>query len=133
MRVFLDTNVLVSAFTTRGLCEDLFREVLASHDLIVSTVVLNELDRVLRETFKMPRALVWEILAFLRHDAVLSKVGAQPEVKIHDRDDLPILSSALEGKADVFVTGDKELLDLQKVSRIEILSPRGFWEKLKTA
>jgi putative PIN family toxin of toxin-antitoxin system len=133
MRVFLDTNVLVSAFTTRGLSEDLFREVLASHDLIVSTVVLNELDRVLREKFKMPRALVWEILAFLRHDAVLSKVGALPEVKIHDRDDLPILSSALEGKADVFVTGDKELLDLQKVSRIEILSPRGFWEKLKTA
>ena len=131
MRVFLDTNVLVSAFTTRGLCEDLFREVLASHDLVVSTIVLNELERVLKEKFKMPRAVVSGILTFLRQDAILSKVGLLPKVKINDQDDLLILSCAVAGKADVFVTGDKELLDLEKVSDLEIVSPRGFWEKLK--
>lgn len=133
MRVFLDTNVLISAFTTRGLCEDLFREVLASHDLIVSNVVLNELERILKEKFRMPRALTSEISTFLRQETVLSEAGILPRVKIKDRDDLPILSSALEGKADVFVTGDKELLDLQQVSHLEILSPRAFWERLKMA
>jgi predicted nucleic acid-binding protein len=36
MRVFLDTNVLISGFTNRVLCEDVLREVLASHDLTVT-------------------------------------------------------------------------------------------------
>lgn len=40
MRVFLDTNVLVSAFATRGLCADLMRHVLAEHDLITGEVII---------------------------------------------------------------------------------------------
>ena len=131
MRVFLDTNVLVSAFTTRGLCEDVLREVLASHDLIVSVLLFNELERTLRGKFKIPKALISEILIFLGEDTILSKVGDYPDVEIRDQDDLAMLSCALEGRADIFVTGDKELIELRRVSDLEILSPRAFWEKLK--
>ena len=131
MRVFLDTNVLVSAFTTRGLCEDVLREVLASHDLIVSAHLLNELERTLRGKFKIPKTLISEILIFLGEDTILSKVGDFPNVNIKDQDDLAMLSCALEGRADIFVTGDKELIELRRVSDLEILSPRAFWEKLK--
>lgn len=42
MKVFLDTNVIVSAFGTRGLCADLIRLVIARHELTVSEVVLEE-------------------------------------------------------------------------------------------
>ena len=42
MRVFLDTNVLLSAFAARGLCADVFRTVLAEHELITSEFVLGE-------------------------------------------------------------------------------------------
>ena len=131
MRVFLDTNVLVSAFTTRGLCEDVLREVLASHDLIVSVLLFNELERTLRGKFKIPKTLISEILIFLGEDTILSKVGDYPDVEIRDQDDLALLSCALEGRADIFVTGDKELIELRRVSDLEILSPRAFWEKLK--
>jgi len=131
MRVFLDTNVLVSAFTTRGLCEDVLREVLASHDLIVSVLLFNELERTLRGKFKIPKTLISEILIFLGEDTILSKVGDYPDVEIRDQDDLAMLSCALEGRADIFVTGDKELIELRRVSDLEILSPRAFWEKLK--
>ena len=131
MRVFLDTNVLVSAFTTRGLCEDVLREVLASHDLIVSVLLFNELERTLRGKFKIPKTLISEILIFLGEDTILSKVGDYPDVEIRDQDDLALLSCALEGRADIFVTGDKELIELRRVSDLEILSPRSFWEKLK--
>ena len=133
MRVFLDTNVLVSAFSTRGLCEDVLREVLASHELVVSTPLLNELERVLKEKFKIPTDLVSEILAFLEEDTTFSKVGELPEVAIKDQDDLAMLSCAMEGRADIFVTGDKELIGLRRVSNLEILSPRAFWEKLQKA
>ena len=35
MKVFFDTNVLIAAFATRGLCADLFAHVLLEHELIV--------------------------------------------------------------------------------------------------
>jgi predicted nucleic acid-binding protein len=49
VRVVLDTNVLIAAFATRGLCEDVLRTVLAEHELIVSKFILAELERVLVE------------------------------------------------------------------------------------
>ena len=42
MRVLLDTNVIVSAVTTRGLCADVFRTVLADHELVTCPKVLQE-------------------------------------------------------------------------------------------
>ena len=54
MRVFLDTNVLVSAFATRGLCADVLRVVLAEHTFITSEIVLREVSRVLRTRIGMP-------------------------------------------------------------------------------
>ena len=47
MRVFLDTNVLIAAFATRGLCEDVLRTTLSEHDLIIGTQVLAEVERAL--------------------------------------------------------------------------------------
>ena len=49
MRVFLDTNVLASAAATRGLCADVLREVLTSHELLTSAQVLSELKRVFED------------------------------------------------------------------------------------
>lgn len=130
MRVFLDTNVLASAFATRGLCEDVLREVLANHELIVSPLLLDELERVLRKKFNLPRVLASEILKFLKQETLLYEAGSLPALKIKDRGDLILLSSALMGKADIFVTGDKELIELRKVKSLQVLSPRAFWEKL---
>ena len=130
MRVFLDTNVLASAFATRGLCEDVLREVLATHVLIVSPLLLDELERVLRKKFNLPRVLASEILKFLNQETLLYEAGALPALEIKDRGDLILLSSALMGKADIFVTGDKELIELRKVKSLQVLSPRAFWEML---
>lgn len=131
MRIFLDTNVLVSAFTTRGLCEDVLREVLSSHDLIVSVQLLDELERTLIAKFGMPNALVSDTVALVKEAGILAQVSELPDVRISDQDDLRILSSALDGRAEAFVTGDKELIQLGKVRNLDILSPRMFWTTLK--
>ena len=130
MRVFLDTNVLASAAATRGLCADVLREVLASHELLISAQVLGELKRVLRIKFGLPHDLIDDFMSLLNQDTVLAKPGATPLVQIKDEDDLPILSAAVSGGADVFVTGDNELLGIRQVEEVVILSPREFWEKL---
>ena len=131
MRVFLDTNVLASAAATRGLCADVLREVLASHQLLTSAQVLSELRRVLRTKFDLDQDLIDDFIWLMRQDTVLARPGQLPSVEIQDQDDLPILAAAISAGADVFVTGDKEILDVGRIEQVAILSPRQFWEKLK--
>jgi len=131
VRVFLDTNVLASAAATRGLCADVLREVLTSHELLTSAQVLSELERVLRTKFGVAQELIDDFISLMRQDTVLADPGQLPTVQIQDQDDLPILSAAISAGAAVFVTGDKELQDIGQIKNLAILSPRQFWEKLK--
>ena len=130
MRVFLDTNVIISATATRGLCADVFREVLLSHELIVSEPLLTEVSRVLSAKFGADAEMIESVIRILKQDTIFSQPLDLPDVTIRDRDDLLILASALAGRAEVLITGDKELLSLGSIYNLEIISPRQFWEKI---
>ena len=131
MKVFLDTNVLVSAVATRGLCADLFQVVLADHELILGATVLVELRRVLARKVRLPRAPIEELGAFLHAQAHIV-TDAPLAVRLRDPKDRPILAEAVAGGADVLVTGDSDLQQLGKSALIRVLSPREFWELLKS-
>lgn len=132
MKVFLDTNVLVSGFATRGLCADVVRLVLAEHELIVAQVVLDELKRVLKQKIELPAEQIQEILAFLENQTVQPKPKSLSSIPVRDEADQWVLASALAAKADVLVTGDKDLLDVAgEVSDLTITDPRGFWSLAK--
>ena len=133
MRVLLDTNVLVAAFATRGLCADVMRVVLAEHQLITGEVVLTELRAVLVRRIKLPHARVDDIVALLRDQEVVPKPAKPSEVLVRDADDRWILASAVAGRADVLVTGDRDLLDVAGKTPLPILDPRGFWNLLSKA
>jgi len=130
MRIFLDTNVLASAVATRGLCADVLREVLARHDLIISDALLKELKRVLQKKFSVPSQLISGFIAMLQQDTILAAPIDSPGIQIKDKDDIIILAAALSGEAELFITGDKELLELGKVGNLTIISPRAFWNRL---
>ena len=132
MRVFLDTNVLVSAVATRGLCADVFREVLTSHELIICDALLQEVKRVLQQKLKAPPSLASEFLNLLTQDTIKAKPSQLPKVAIKHKSDLIILAAALSGNAELLVTGDRELLDLGNVEGLDIVSPRAFWERLRS-
>jgi len=99
MKVFLDTNVLVSAMAARGLCADVLREVFTSHQLIVSVPLFNELKRVLRQKLQIPGELIDDSIEILQRDAHFATTSTLSDVKVRDKDDLIILSSALNGNA----------------------------------
>lgn len=42
-----------------------------------------------------------------------------------------VLGCALQGDADLFVTGDRQLLGLNKIEKMEIVSPRTFWKRIQ--
>jgi len=132
MRVFLDTNVLVSAVATRGLCADVLREVLLSHQIVISAPLIAELKNILHTKIRIRQEIVSDFVELLGQDSILSESTNLINVDIKDKDDILILSTALNGNADLFVTGDKELLELERIQSMQIVSPRKFWETLKT-
>ena len=131
MRVFLDTNVLVSAFASRGVCADVLRVVLAEHTLVTGDVVLRELGRVLRARIGLPPGIVREIDEFLREYEVVPKPATRAAVPRRDPDDQWVVASAVGGRADVLVTGDRDLLDIATDAPIKIVGPRGFWDLVR--
>jgi len=132
VRVFLDANVLVSAFAARGLCSDLFELVLLEHELIVGPNVLRELSKALRQKVRLPPGRTAEIVDLISGES--SQVVERPasvEAGV-DPDDALVLGEALAGRAEVFITGDGALLDLVRVNELRIMSPRCFWETLRS-
>ena len=100
VRVFLDTNVLVSAFASRGLCAEVFELVLLDHDLIVGRNVLRELDKALREKIKLPAARSAEIVDFVSSEATQVVDKAEPANANVDAADALVLGEALAGQAE---------------------------------
>lgn len=131
MRVFFDTNVLVSAFTARGLSADVFRLALLEHELLTGELNLQELDRVLTRRLRAPTEVVSDALDLLREQTVVPLPSAPSEIEIRDVDDRWVLASAVDGDADVLVTGDRDLLILGDEAPIRIVTPRGFWELVR--
>jgi len=131
LRVFLDTNVLVSALATRGVCADVLRVVLAEHSLVTSEVVLRELGRVLRKRIGLPPGAIKEIDEFLREHEVAPKPAAPAALPKRDPGDQWVLASAIESRTDVLVTGDRDLLDIAAAAPIKLIDPRGFWDLVR--
>lgn len=132
MKVFVDTNVLVAAYATRGLCSDLLRLILAQHELVVSRQVLAELERALHDKIGLPPALIDEILVTLTpqlSDSESEKSEPTAPIGLRDPTDEAILAAAAAAGADVLVTGDADLLTAAARAPLPILSPRAFWQQ----
>jgi len=133
VRIFLDTNVLVSAYAARGICADLVRHILAEHELVTGEVNLQELRLVLRRRFRAPSGLVDAIESELRAQTVVPRPLEPATIGIRDPDDAWVLASAESGGAELLVTGDQDLLTVADRASIPIVDPRGCWERLRGA
>jgi putative PIN family toxin of toxin-antitoxin system len=132
VRVFLDANVLVSAFASRGLCADLLEVVLLEHDLVLGRNVVREVGKALRQKLKLPAVRAAEIVDFVSGEAVQIVDESEPSDARVDPDDALVLGEAIAARADVFVTGDAALLKLGSIGKLEVVTPRRFWEMLHT-
>ena len=132
MKIALDTNVLVSAVATRGLCADILNLVLTKHQLVVGVTVLAELNKVLRQKMRVPTEIAQEFDALLRREAMVVGKTKALSVTIRDKSDVPVLAEAVAGRAEVLVTGDLDLLEITGKLPIRILTPRGLWEQLRS-
>lgn len=131
MRVVLDTNVLIAAFSARGLCAEVFEVCLEGHDIVISEHILSETKKNLLDKIHLPHIVVQEIIEYSRGvtEAVEPAVIDRPVCR--DKNDDKIIGTAFGGKADFIITGDKDLLVLKKYKGIKIVTPREFWKHLR--
>jgi putative PIN family toxin of toxin-antitoxin system len=131
VKIFLDTNVLVSAYTARGICADLLRYILTEHELFTGEVNLVELRHVLRDRFQAPPELIASIETELRDEHIVLKPMKPSPLPIRDPDDRWVLASAIDGQVDLLVTGDRDLLAIADQAPLAIVDPRGCWDRLR--
>jgi putative PIN family toxin of toxin-antitoxin system len=127
MKIVLDSNVVVAAFAARGLCESLLEFCLGNHEILLSEPLLDEIRRNLVKKVKLERQTVAGIERLLRENGSLLEPATIAADTCRDTDDLHILGLAKIGKADYLVTGDDDLLVLNRFGRCRIVTPRQFW------
>lgn len=118
MRIVLDTNILVRAHVqAAGPARELLLWVTEKHSehvLIVSEYILAETARVLRyprlsSIFGLHDDQISEYVGFLRRNAEITLIPP-PEAGaagLRDDDDVPVLQTAIAGKAAVLCTLDR--------------------------
>jgi putative PIN family toxin of toxin-antitoxin system len=136
IRAVLDTNLLVSYLLThRPPIATLIDDYLAREQfgLVTAVVLLEELDRVLGYP-KLRRYYSEESRTrFVALIAALGEVIELPESVpsiCRDPDDDWVIACAVVGQADYLVSGDRDLLALERVGEIPILSAAQFLEIL---
>jgi putative PIN family toxin of toxin-antitoxin system len=128
-RVVIDTNVLISSlFFTTSTTARVVEKAVTNAQLVATTETLRELIRKLHSP-KFDRYVRRE-----RRDALLERVASlveiiavlQPVRGSRDPKDDKFLEAAVNGRADVIVTGDKDLLDLDPFRGIAIVTPAAY-------
>jgi putative PIN family toxin of toxin-antitoxin system len=132
VKVFVDTNVWLSARFRPGLCADLLDLLVEDGiQILLDERVLGEFKRIARDKFKLDEATVTLAERFFHQYTCILPAANQPAEGIPDPDDAWIISAALAAGADLFITGDQLLLDLKQVDFMPILNPRSAYIRLR--
>jgi uncharacterized protein len=126
VQVLLDTNVLISAILFGGVPRRLLSRALRGEiQLVTSPFLLDELEDLLAAKFAFSSAAARLIRSELEALSKIVEPVEVPEV-CRDRDDDHVLAAAVAGAAEMLVTGDQDLLVLERHEGIRILTPSRF-------
>ena len=135
MHVVLDTNTVISGLLWHGPPRQILtlaRE--GKIRLFTTSALLEELSDVLRrEKFAVRLALanLTSAQLIIGYAALATRIEPSriPPIVLADPDDDAVLACALAAKAQIIVSGDQHLLDLQRYEKIEIMRAADFLNK----
>jgi uncharacterized protein len=126
VRIVFDTNVLIAAFISQGVCHELFEHCILHHSLIGSDFILAEVKEKLVRKFIVGDEGANEAEKFLRSSMEIVAISNLQNPVCRDPDDDNILATAVAGSCECIITGDKDLLILREYAGIRIISPAEF-------
>ena len=110
MKIFIDTNVLISAFVFGGKAGSLLELLFDSHySLLISEYVDSEFKSKLEEKWPQKAEKVYSLYHTLPF--VFCESSSTQQGDLRDKKDIPVLSDALYHKADIILSGDKDFLE----------------------
>jgi uncharacterized protein len=131
MRVVPDTNVLVSAIVFGGPPGRVVELAAEGHlQLIVSPPLIHELREALRRKFGFSDAAAYQAETILRRASTVVEPQEAVTIISEDPEDNRVLEAALAGDAEIIVSGDRHLLNLEKFGAIPIMSPRELLNRI---
>lgn len=124
-RVVLDTNVLISGLLFGGIPEKTVLKVIAGeHSSLTSSYIIEETSRILRTKFGVRAGTLKLLEKFLSSSEIQY---FQPFLSIvQDEPDNRVIETAVIGKADYIITGDKPLLKVGEYQKTKIITPADF-------
>lgn len=134
MRIVLDTNVLISGVFFGGApgeILDLWKD--RMFEIVTSPMILKEYEGVLNRLQAKSKNPESELVSITMKLFSLESIVINPEHDLHlsrDPDDDKFINCALSGRALYIVSGDYDLLDLEEVEGIEIITARAFLDKM---
>jgi putative PIN family toxin of toxin-antitoxin system len=126
LRVVLDTNIYIAAaLNPQSLLYSLVKDSAAHYlaEYFTSPEILAELQDKLEDRFKFERADVVRWITQLEQAVTVIRPQKKLSVVERDPDDNKILECALEARADLIITADKDLLALKEFNSIKIIHP----------
>lgn len=137
--IVLDTNILISAaFGIKNTIPDKIHQALIKQEfiLITSPEILQEIEEVLSRKkiiliTKMTKAEIKKFLQDLIDIAFIVPGNVVVQAVHKDPDDDKFIATAIEGKADYIVSGDKHVLNMKEYQNIKIISPKDFLRLIK--
>lgn len=130
MRIVVDTNVLISGVFFGGYPRQILNEIVESKLTACATAeIIDEYEEIVQEMIDRKQGHInVQLLTPLVH--VLEVIEPITHVKMsRDPDDDKFLGCAKDAKALYVVSGDKDLLVLEKFEDVEIITAKEFWER----
>jgi putative PIN family toxin of toxin-antitoxin system len=133
MRVVLDTNIFVSMMMggRTGKINDAWRA--GKFTLVVSDEILSEYLEVLqRPKLHLSSHAIAIVIGRVSRKAEFVTPQAEINAITADPTDNKFLEAAFEGKAELIVSGDSHLLELESYREISIITAREFAAQLES-
>ena len=130
MKVFVDTNVIISAMLfPSGKVARVFSHLLEKHTVVISSYTKEECKEVFERKFpeKLKQLEIFFDGINFEEFTTPNKIDENKYPKIRDVKDLPVLASAILSDSDILLTGDKDFEDL-KIDKLLIFSPTRYFE-----
>jgi uncharacterized protein len=128
-QVVIDTNVWISGMVFGGNPERIIKLFIDGSLLVVaSEEMLSELRRKVSHKFPLYEPYLSALVASIREQAIIVQLGTYPVNTSRDSDDNMVIETALIGGADFIVSGDEDLLVLEKYESVKIVKPADLLE-----
>jgi hypothetical protein len=132
LRIVLDSNVYISALLFAGIPYKILNlGIKGEIKLIISREIIKEITGILRNKFHWPEHNIDKFVRRISHICEIVKTNHKLEVIKDDPSDNMVLECAVNGKADLIISGDKHLLHLKTFRGVPIKNPKYFTYLIK--